>query len=159
MCSPQYAYEDQRITYGVSRLSPSTMWVPGIKLRRAGLVVGTFTPWVILPALAAFFCYLLRQSLPVASDLPGDCTDPAPSSEVLCQQTTVTKTSFTVYCRSFGGMQSIEFWVVKAHVSKGWRSRLSSGISPHPLKRCPFTCCGHCHVSSLYLWQQLCCHK
>lgn len=51
---------------GVSRLSPSITWVPGIKLRWAGSVVGTFIPWVTLPALAAFFCYLLRRSLPVA---------------------------------------------------------------------------------------------
>lgn len=31
--------------------TPSTMWVPGIKLGPLGLAVGVFTHWAILPVL------------------------------------------------------------------------------------------------------------
>lgn len=107
---------------GVSILSP-TMWMPGIKLRWASLVVGTFThesPGQPSLHFSVFFWDGSPCRLSLAWSLHSPCsilwsaalTDNCDQNQFHCLVQVIQRHA-----------ESIEFWVVKAHVSNGVRSQ------------------------------------
>lgn len=108
---------------GVSILSPSTTWVPGIKLRWAGLVVGTFThepPGQPSLHFSIIFWDGSPCRLSLAWSLHSSCsilwsaalTDNCDQNQLHCLVQVIQRQA-----------ESIAFWVVKARVSNGVRSQ------------------------------------